>query len=101
MIGAAKASSTIVAKPPRANVAKRRVRVDTKTLKPGAGHLIGYARVSTADQDAATQIEKLKAAGCTVIRTEKVSGKSRDGRSELASVMEFHPAWRCPCGGQA
>lgn len=32
---------------------------------------------------------KLKAAGCEVIRSETVSGASRDDRSELATVMEF------------
>jgi DNA invertase Pin-like site-specific DNA recombinase len=52
-------------------------------------HLIGYARVSTTGQDTATQKAKLKAAGCTLIRTETVSGGSRDGRSELASILDF------------
>lgn len=50
---------------------------------------IGYARVSTTDQDTSIQEAKLKAAGCTIIRKEKVSGKSRDGRDELATVIEF------------
>ena len=40
---------------------------------------IGYARVSTADQDLDTQLAKLKAEGCGIIRSEKVSGGSRDG----------------------
>jgi DNA invertase Pin-like site-specific DNA recombinase len=53
------------------------------------GHLIGYARVSTIGQDTATQEVKLKAAGCTLIRTETVSGGSRSGRNELASILEF------------
>jgi DNA invertase Pin-like site-specific DNA recombinase len=53
------------------------------------GHLIGYARVSTTGQDTATQEAKLKAAGCTLIRTETVSGGSRDGRDELASILDF------------
>jgi Resolvase, N terminal domain len=53
------------------------------------GHLIGYARVSTAGQDTATQEAKLKAAGCTLIRTETVSGASRNGRSEPASILDF------------
>jgi DNA invertase Pin-like site-specific DNA recombinase len=53
------------------------------------GHLIGYARVSTTGQDTATQKAKLKVAGCTLIRTETVSGGSRDGRSELASILDF------------
>lgn len=51
--------------------------------------LIGYARVSTTDQKAETQIERLKAAGCAVIRAETVSGKSRDGRDELARILDF------------
>lgn len=50
---------------------------------------IGYARVSTTDQDTAIQSAKLKDAGCTVIRSEKVSGKSRSGRDELATVLDF------------
>ena len=54
-----------------------------------AGHLIGYARVSTGDQDTATQVTKLKGVGCKVVRTEKVSGKSREGRDELASILDF------------
>ena len=53
------------------------------------GHLIGYARVSTTGQDTATQEAKLKAAGCTLIRTEIVSGGSRNGRNELASILDF------------
>ncbi len=51
--------------------------------------IYGYARVSTTDQDLDVQIETLKAAGCDVIRSEKVSGSTRNGRSELATLMEF------------
>ncbi|ESY44686.1 resolvase [Mesorhizobium sp. LNJC384A00] len=50
---------------------------------------IGYARVSTIDQDLDTQIAKLKAEGCAVIRSEKASGASRDGRAELATIIDF------------
>jgi len=50
---------------------------------------IGYARVSTADQDTTTQIERLRVEGCTIIREEKVSGASRDGRSELETILAF------------
>jgi DNA invertase Pin-like site-specific DNA recombinase len=50
---------------------------------------IGYARVSTIDQDLETQVAKLKAEGCGIIRSEKVSGASREGRGELATVIEF------------
>ena len=60
-----------------------------KSAEPATGHLIGYARVSSLSQDTDTQVSKLKAAGCTIVRTEKVSGGSREGRGELASLMEF------------
>ena len=50
---------------------------------------IGYARVSTTDQDLDTQITALQAAGCKVIRSEKVSGASREGRTELQTVLDF------------
>lgn len=50
---------------------------------------IGYARVSTVDQDLDTQVAKLKAEGCGIIRAEKVSGASREGRAELATIIDF------------
>jgi DNA invertase Pin-like site-specific DNA recombinase len=50
---------------------------------------IGYARVSTIDQDLEIQLAKLKSEGCSIIRSEKVSGGSRDGRIELATVLQF------------
>jgi DNA invertase Pin-like site-specific DNA recombinase len=54
-----------------------------------AGRLFGYARVSSTDQDLTIQRERLQAAGCHVVRTEKVSGTSLQGRTELASLLEF------------
>jgi DNA invertase Pin-like site-specific DNA recombinase len=50
---------------------------------------VGYARVSSTDQDLTTQIERLKATGCEIVRSEKVTGTSRQGRTELASLIEF------------
>ena len=50
---------------------------------------IGYARVSTLDQDLDGQVARLKTEGCGVIRSEKVSGASRDGRAELATILSF------------
>lgn len=50
---------------------------------------IGYARVSTVDQDLDQQHDRLKAEGCEIIRSEKVSGASREGRNELATIIDF------------
>lgn len=50
---------------------------------------IGYARVSTLDQDLEIQKQRLTAEGCQIIRCEKVSGASREGRAELATIIEF------------
>lgn len=47
----------------------------------------GYARVSTNSQDHTMQVEALQAAGCERIFTEKVSGKSTNGRNEFAKLM--------------
>jgi DNA invertase Pin-like site-specific DNA recombinase len=51
--------------------------------------IYGYARVSTTDQDTEIQVDRLKEAGCTMIRTEQLSGKSRDGRTELQTLLDF------------
>ena len=51
--------------------------------------VIGYARVSTTDQDLSIQETALQAAGCDVIRAEKQSGTSTHGRTELHTVLEF------------
>src|SRR5271170_1366382 len=51
--------------------------------------LYGYARVSTLDQDLSIQRAALEAAGCEVIRAEKVSGARRDGRTELQVLLDF------------
>jgi DNA invertase Pin-like site-specific DNA recombinase len=49
----------------------------------------GYARVSTTDQDLTIQVTKLKEAGCEVIRQEKITGSTREGRTELRTVLDF------------
>jgi len=50
---------------------------------------IGYARCSAEDQSLDVQIARLKEEGCQPIRSEKVSGASRAGRTELAAVLDF------------
>lgn len=50
---------------------------------------IGYARVSTTDQDLSLRLAALKAARHDVIRAEKVSGTGTTGRIELGTVLDF------------
>jgi len=50
---------------------------------------IGYARVSTTDQDLDVQLTKLKEQGCDIVRSEKVTGASRVGRDELNTIIDF------------
>ena len=50
---------------------------------------IGYSRVSSLDQDLDGQVARLKAEGCAIVRSEKVSGASRERRPELAIVLQF------------
>jgi DNA invertase Pin-like site-specific DNA recombinase len=50
--------------------------------------LIGYARVSSRDQNLDSQLDMLKAAGCKKIFKEKVSGVS-EARVEWDKLMEY------------
>ena len=50
--------------------------------------LIGYARVSTVDQNRASQRDALTEAGCEKIFTEQVSGVVAK-RPQLADAMNF------------
>ncbi|WP_375314348.1 recombinase family protein [Bradyrhizobium sp. A5] len=50
---------------------------------------IGYARVSTTDQNLAIQEDALRVAGCDLIRSEKRSGTTTAGREELRTVLDF------------
>ena len=49
--------------------------------------LIGYARVSTQDQDPGLQLDALTEAGCERVFKEKASGAQRD-RPQLTAVLE-------------
>lgn len=50
--------------------------------------LVGYARVSTDDQNTDLQIDALKQAGCEKIFVEKASGAQRE-RPELKNALEY------------
>ncbi|MBW4652488.1 MAG: recombinase family protein [Kaiparowitsia implicata GSE-PSE-MK54-09C] len=51
------------------------------------GLMLGYARVSTDDQDLTLQRDHLRAAGCNKLFAEKVSGASR-ARPELERMLD-------------
>ncbi|MEU2392091.1 recombinase family protein [Streptomyces sp. NPDC007369] len=53
-----------------------------------AGHLIGYARVSTDEQEAQLQVDALNAAGCSRVFIDKASGKNAE-RPELMAAMDY------------
>ena len=50
--------------------------------------LVGYARVSTTDQNLDMQIKALTEAGCNKLYSEKVSG-AKDERMEFKNMLEF------------
>jgi DNA invertase Pin-like site-specific DNA recombinase len=51
------------------------------------GHVLGYARVSTADQTGDGQVDELRAAGAERVFIDKASGKL-DSRPELHEVLD-------------
>lgn len=51
--------------------------------------IYGYARVSTSDQDLTIQREALLKAGCQLVREEKKSGATTEGRKELDTLLDF------------
>lgn len=57
------------------------------TSATSAGYRIGYARVSTLEQDPALQHDALTAAGCQRIFTDRASGKL-ESRPALAELLQ-------------
>lgn len=50
--------------------------------------LVGYARVSTQDQELSLQLDALTAAGCEKVFTEKASGAQRE-RPRLQAALDY------------
>ncbi|BEO21332.1 integrase-like protein y4lS (plasmid) [Serratia marcescens] len=50
---------------------------------------VGYARVSTTDQDLTNQIAVLTSAGCRKIFSEKMTGTRKEGRQALDDCLDY------------
>lgn len=50
---------------------------------------IGYARVSTSEQDLTIQKSALERAGCNIILDEKISGTKRQNRAQLELALKI------------
>jgi DNA invertase Pin-like site-specific DNA recombinase len=51
--------------------------------------IVGYARVSSVGQSLDVQFEQLKDGGCDKIFSEKVTGTTTKGRSQLALALDY------------
>jgi len=72
-------AAQVVAAPARTRAVPRKAKQ--------AGHLVGYARVSTAEQDPALQLDALGVVGCWRVFTDHASG-SREDRPELVAALD-------------
>jgi DNA invertase Pin-like site-specific DNA recombinase len=68
------------------NVAQPALSQGSTTL-PHMGHLLGYARVSTTDQQPQLQVDALQRAGCYRVFTETASG-ARTDRPTLTQLLD-------------
>lgn len=50
---------------------------------------VGYARVSSSDQDLTIQLQVLTSAGCKKIFSEKESGSKQTGRIQLDACLDY------------
>ena len=57
-------------------------------ILPDGPQRVGYARVSTKDQNLTRQLRALKKARCSVIFQDKASGKSLSGRPQLEQALD-------------
>jgi hypothetical protein len=90
-------SATAAPPPPPGplSVSRTRVRNQRRTTTavgglcdgPHMGHLLGYARVSTTDQQPQLQVDALERAGCYRVFTETASGAAAD-RPTLEQVLD-------------
>jgi Resolvase, N terminal domain len=62
------------------------------------GHVLGYARVSTADQQPHLQVEALEHAGCYRMFVETASGARTTGLPSSRSWTSSAPATRWSSG---
>jgi DNA invertase Pin-like site-specific DNA recombinase len=62
--------------------------MDTNITKTEQGMLVGYARVSTEEQNLGLQLDELKKAGCEKIFTDEVSGAKRE-RPGLSEALDY------------
>ena len=59
---------------------------------PGVGHKIGYARVSTTDQDPQLQLDALAAEDCLKIYTDTATGTKADRPEWNKCLADLRPA---------